>query len=154
VTPNRPDATCFIADRFESPLAIGKNLSGSSPPSPVLDLPPMRFMAMANASWLSAEIDPKLIAPVLNRLTISEAGSTLSRGTGELTPVRNSRRPLKVALRVVTSLACLEKARYASQFRVLSCDAHRACIEVALTHHDAAESDQWCSGESEIFSPK
>ncbi len=31
---------------------------GSSPPSPVLDLPPSRFMAMASVSWASAEIEP------------------------------------------------------------------------------------------------
>ncbi len=31
---------------------------------------------MASDSWASAEIDPKLMAPVQNRLTIPEAGST------------------------------------------------------------------------------
>ena len=30
----------------------------SSPPSPVFDLPPSRFIAMASVSCASAEIDP------------------------------------------------------------------------------------------------
>ncbi|CAB4935391.1 unannotated protein [freshwater metagenome] len=58
VTPKRPDATCLIADRFESPFGIGMNRSGSSPPSPVFDFAPSRFMAIASVSWASAEIDP------------------------------------------------------------------------------------------------
>src|SRR5205085_259913 len=86
VTPNRPEATCLMADRFESPLTSGTNRSGSSPPSPVLLLPPRRFMAMASVSWASAEIEPKLIAPVQNRLTMSLAGSTSDNGTGGPAP--------------------------------------------------------------------
>ena len=82
VTPNRPDATCLIAERFESPLGSGVKRAGSSPPSPVLLLPPMRFMAMASVSWASAEIEPNDMAPVQNRLTISLAGSTSSSGIG------------------------------------------------------------------------
>src|SRR4051812_31638369 len=82
VTPNRPDATCLIAERRRSPLASGVNRSESSPPSPVLDLAPRRFIAIARVSWASAEIEPYDIAPVENRLTISEAGSTSSTGTG------------------------------------------------------------------------
>jgi hypothetical protein len=82
VTPKRPEATCLIAERLR--VAVGQRLEalGSSPPSPVLLLPPMRFMAMASVSCASAEIEPKLIAPVQNRLTISLAGSTSSSGTG------------------------------------------------------------------------
>lgn len=34
------------------------------PPSPVLDLAPMRFMAVARVVWASLEMDPKLMAPV------------------------------------------------------------------------------------------
>src|SRR5260221_710384 len=45
VTPNRPDATCLIAERIESPFGIGLKRSLSSPPSPVLDLPPNRRIA-------------------------------------------------------------------------------------------------------------
>ena len=76
VTPNLPEATCFIADLFESPFFIGLNLSGSSPPSPVFDLPPILFIATARVVWASLDIEPKDMAPVENLFTISEAGST------------------------------------------------------------------------------
>src|SRR3954471_13377056 len=66
VTPNRPDATCLIALRRRSPLASGVNRIGSSPPSPVLDLPPSRFIAIARVSCASAEMEPYDIAPVEN----------------------------------------------------------------------------------------
>src|SRR5438105_2512642 len=82
VTPKRPEATCLIAERMESPFANGLKRSASSPPSPVLDLPPIRFMAIAKVVCASREIEPKLIAPVANRLTISLAGSTCESGTG------------------------------------------------------------------------
>ena len=42
----------------------------------------MRFMAMARVSWASFEMEPKDMAPVAKRLTISVAGSTSSSGTG------------------------------------------------------------------------
>jgi hypothetical protein len=66
----------------ESPLASGLKRSSSSPPSPVLDLPPMRFMAMASVSCASLLMEPNDMAPVAKRLTISLAGSTSSSGTG------------------------------------------------------------------------
>ena len=104
VTPKRPEATCLIAERFESPLGSGLNRSGSSPPSPVLLLPPRRFIAMASVSCASAEIEPKLIAPVQNRLTISLAGITSSIGIGPpFAPGLNSSRPRR-AQRVRASL--------------------------------------------------
>src|SRR5205814_5608541 len=56
-------ATCLIALRFESPLAIGRKRSASSPPSPVFDLPPRRFIAIASVSCASELIDPYDIAP-------------------------------------------------------------------------------------------
>ena len=108
VTPKRPDATCLIAERRRSPLASGTNRAGSSPPSPVLLLPPRRFMAMASVSWLSAEIEPKLIAPVQKRLTISLAGSTASSGRGSRS-VRNWSRPRSEHALVVSSLASRAK---------------------------------------------
>ena len=84
LTPNRPEATCLIAERigFIAPLAKGLYRSGSSPPSPVLDLPPSVFMAIARVECASIEIEPKLIAPVAKRFTISLAGSTSLRGIG------------------------------------------------------------------------
>ena len=64
----------------------------------------MRFMARASDSWASFEMEPKLIAPVAKRFTISASGSTRSRSTGG--PVGwNRRRPRSVALRVFSSLA-------------------------------------------------
>src|SRR5665647_3500705 len=86
VTPNRPDATCLMAERMLSPFGIGLKRSDSSPPSPVFDLPPMRFIAMASVVWASREIDPYDMAPVEKRRTIDLAGSTSSIGTG-LRPV-------------------------------------------------------------------
>ena len=56
--------------------------SRSSPPSPVLERPPIRFIATASVVCASRLIEPKLIAPVAKRLTISAAGSTSSSGTG------------------------------------------------------------------------
>ena len=81
MTPKRPDATCLIAERMESPFGSGTKRSASSPPSPVFERPPMRFMAMASVVCASRLIEPKLIAPVEKRLTISAAGSTSSSGT-------------------------------------------------------------------------
>ena len=71
-----------ITSAIELALATGMKRLGSSPPSPVLDLPPMRFIAIANVACASVEIEPKDIAPVAKRLTISFAGSTSSKGTG------------------------------------------------------------------------
>ena len=39
---------CLIAERIESPFSSGVKRMGSSPPSPELDLPPRRFIAMAS----------------------------------------------------------------------------------------------------------
>src|SRR6266700_1946693 len=76
VTPKRPDATCLTAERRRSPLRSGRYRSESSPPSPVFDLPPMRFIAIARFSCASLEIEPYDMAPVAKRRTISLAGST------------------------------------------------------------------------------
>src|SRR5215470_19833347 len=93
VTPNRPEATCLIAER----RAGSTSRSGSSPPSPVLDLPPSSFIALASVSCASAEIEPYDMAPVENRRTIASTGSTSSSGTGGRTPVRSSNSPRRVA---------------------------------------------------------
>ena len=111
VTPKRPDATCLIAERIESPLAIGLKRSTSSPPSPVLDLPPMRFIAMARVVWASRLMEPKLIAPVAKRLTIWLAGSTSSRLSG-VSANLNRIRPRMVNRRSDCSLMPAAKALY------------------------------------------
>src|SRR5580658_7332002 len=67
-----------MALRLLSPLARGTKRSASSPPSPVFDLPPMRFIAMARFSCASRLMLPKLIAPVEKRRTILAAGSASS----------------------------------------------------------------------------
>ena len=82
MTPKRAEATCLMAERRRSPWASGTERSGSSPPSPVLERPPSRFMATASVSCASFEIEPSDIAPVENRRTIAEEGSTSSTGTG------------------------------------------------------------------------
>ena len=56
----------------EVAVVVRREPAGSSPPSPVLDRPPIRFMAMASVSWASAEIDPYDMAPVENRFTIAD----------------------------------------------------------------------------------
>ena len=95
MTPKRPDATCLIAERRSGSW----RRSASSPPSPVFDRPPIRFMAMASVSCASWLMEPYDIAPVLNRLTISETGSTSSIGTGGRTPSLNPNRPRSVMSR-------------------------------------------------------
>src|SRR5918996_6018528 len=47
VTPNRAEATCLMALRRESPFGSGRYLAESSPPSPVFDFAPSRFIAIA-----------------------------------------------------------------------------------------------------------
>ena len=95
VTPNRAEATCLMALRRQSPLASRWKRASSSPPSPVLDLPPMRFMAMASVSCASLLMEPNDMAPVAKRFTISLAGSTSSIGTG-FSASLNSIRPRSV----------------------------------------------------------
>src|SRR5215475_15091437 len=70
VTPNLPLATCFTAERRRSPFSSGTYRRASSPPSPVFDRPPSRFIAIAIVSCASADIDPYDMAPVLKRRTI------------------------------------------------------------------------------------
>ncbi|EKE16731.1 MAG: hypothetical protein ACD_10C00833G0001 [uncultured bacterium] len=67
----------------------------SSPPSPVFDLPPIRFIAIASVVCDSVEMAPSEMAPVAKRLTISLADSTSSSGTA-LAVGLNSNKPRKV----------------------------------------------------------
>ena len=63
---------------MESPFGNFSYLISSSPPSPVLLLPPNRFIAIARVVCASHEIEPKDIAPVANLLYIPDAASTSS----------------------------------------------------------------------------
>src|SRR5947209_10824304 len=99
VTPNRPEATCLIALRLLSPLGRGLYRAASSPPSPVLLLPPIRFMAIARVSCASPLIEPYDIAPVANRLTIDSTGSTSPIGTGGRPTALHGKRPRGVQSR-------------------------------------------------------
>ena len=87
------------------------NRAGSSPPSPQLDRPPIRFMAWARVSWASFESDPCDMAPVENRRAISLAGSTSSSGTGGPIGDHSSRSLSSVGGRSSTSFT---KAPYLS----------------------------------------
>ena len=62
----------------------------------------MRFMAMARLVCASREMEPKLMAPVEKRLTMSAAASTSSSGTPS--PVLNCIKPRKVSRRSLCSL--------------------------------------------------
>ena len=114
VTPKRPDATCLIDERMELPFGSGLKRSDSSPPSPVFERPPIRFMAMASVVCASREIEPNDMAPVAKRRTIVFAGSTSSIGTARRPSsaavlIRN--RPRMVSSRSDCSLMILAKAR-------------------------------------------
>ncbi len=61
-------------------VAIGIKRFLSSPPSPVFDLPPIRFIATANVACASVEMEPIDMAPVAKRFTISLTDSTCSNG--------------------------------------------------------------------------
>ena len=72
------------------------HLTGSSPPSPELDLPPILFIATAIVSCVSLEMAPRDIPPVQKRAMISAAGSTssieMAAFPGAATSSRQSRR--------------------------------------------------------------
>ncbi|CAB4585712.1 unannotated protein [freshwater metagenome] len=82
--------------RLESPFSIVTKRSGSSPPSPVFDFAPRRFIAIARVSCTSCDTDPYDIAPVEKRLTISEIGSTSSIDIAGRSPSLKAKSPRKV----------------------------------------------------------
>ena len=105
VTPNRPLATCLIAERIESPLGRRAKRSASSPPSPVLDLPPMRFIATARVVCASRLIEPKLIAPGGELLDDLAGGLDLGQGERLVgLPQRHQPANGQQALRLVVDL--------------------------------------------------
>ena len=90
VTPNLPDAICLTAERKSLPSGPETERAGSSPPSPVLLLDPMRFIASARVLWASPLMAPNDMAATSTRPMMDSAGSTSSRGTGS--PSRGSSR--------------------------------------------------------------
>ena len=90
VTPNLPDATCLTAEFLESCASNGTKRVSSSPPSPVLDRAPMRFIAIASVSCASRLMEPSEIAPVANRGRICSTGSTSLNGIGCIFDSSNS----------------------------------------------------------------
>ena len=69
------------------------------PPSPVLDLPPRTVHRDRRVSCASMEIDPYDIAPVENRRTMSETGSTSSMSVSSCTPSSKRNSPRGVSSR-------------------------------------------------------
>ena len=102
VTPKRPLATCLTALRRSG----SRSRSESSPPSPELDRPPSVFIAIASVSCASIEIDPYDMAPVENRRTIEETGSTSSIGTDGRASRRSRNSPRSVAACRDSSSTC------------------------------------------------
>src|SRR4028119_1812168 len=51
VTPNRPLATCLIAERRRSPFGSGLKRSGAPPPPPGAGLPPLPVTARDSGRW-------------------------------------------------------------------------------------------------------
>ena len=64
--------------------------AGSSPPSPVFDFPPSRFMPVASVSCASGDSAPSDMPPDLKRFTISAAGSISSSGSGSAASLKRS----------------------------------------------------------------
>ena len=109
VTPNRPLGDLLDRRAARSP-GVGTNRSASSPPSPVLDRAPSRFIAIASVSCASAEIEPYDIAPVANRLTM--LGDRLDLLDRDRRPVRAARRRRGCAtVRAVSSAAPTARRR-------------------------------------------
>ena len=132
----------MIAERMESPFGSGLKRSASSPPSPVFDLPPIRFMAMASVVCASREIEPNDMAPVEKRRTMVLAGSTSSSGTG-LRPSScadfSRNRPRMVSSRSDCSLldlgVILVLVRQIAAHRVLERRHRRGGPDVILAAH-------------------
>ena len=102
---------------IDESFLTGKKRFLSSPPSPVLDLPPIRFIAIAKVAWASVEIDPNDIAPVTNLFTISLADSTSSRLIAVF--FLKLKRPLKVLCFLVWSFINCAYSLYVSYWFVL-----------------------------------
>ena len=102
----------MIAERRRSPLASGVKRRGSSPPSPVFERPPRRFIAIASVSWASRRDRAERHragreAPddLLRRLDLVERDRLAC-------PSRKRSRPRSVARRAASSLTRLAYSSY------------------------------------------
>ena len=153
VTPKRADATCLIAERRRLPSGSGIERAASSPPSPVLERAPRLFIAIASVSCASGEIEPRLIAPVANRLTISLDGSTSSSGTGSASGVSSSRPRSVVRRAFCPSMAAAKASNDAwSSSRTARC---RRTIESGFQSWCSPRRRCWYSppGSSSVTAP-
>src|SRR5438034_6563430 len=71
LTPLTPDPSPVTGEGASAALSYR---AGSAPPSPPLDLAPIRFFASASASCASGDRAPSDIALLTNRLPLSLAG--------------------------------------------------------------------------------
>ena len=107
-----------LLDRRAHRIAVGQRLEAVAlprRPRRCSSLPPIRFMAMASVVCASRLIEPKLIAPVAKRLTISAAGSTSSIGTGvsaalELHQAADGQQPLALLVDRLRRTPCTRPA--------------------------------------------
>ena len=91
MTPKRPEAICLIFADGLSPFGSGWKWAGSSPPSPVSDLAPIRFIATLSALCASGPSAPSDMPGVTKRLRIEVMDSTSSSGTEGPTGLKSSR---------------------------------------------------------------
>src|SRR5256885_10298791 len=75
----------------------------------------MRFMATASVAWASVLIEPRDMAPVAKRLTISLADSTWSSAMALAGSNLNSNRPRSVMWRLLWSLISWAYSLYVLQ---------------------------------------
>ena len=109
VTPKRPDATCLILAQGLSPLGSGWLCAGSSPPSPLSDFAPIRFIAMFSVMCASGDSAPRLIPGVTKRLRIEVIDSTSSMGTGLPNGLMSSRSRMWIGgLARIVALNCFQ----------------------------------------------
>ena len=91
VTPKRAEAICLVAEEALSPLSRGSKRSRASPPSPLQEAAPMRFMAMASVSCASLESAPCDMLPLEKRLRTWVIDSTSSSPMGARSDLKSSR---------------------------------------------------------------
>ena len=118
LTPKRPDATCLIALFARSPFSRCLKRSGSSPPSPEFDFPPIRFIAIARHSCASGDSAPERhpgrgepAADILDGLHLVH-GHRARRERDEFRKVAQRERPVRQQLGDVSRVFLLFSGLY------------------------------------------